>query len=43
MNFLSRQGVIGEIEFRLETEEWIEPQLNISKWKNISAVTKIAS
>ena len=24
MNFLSRQGGIGEIEYDLETEEWIE-------------------
>ena len=24
MNFLSRQGGIGEMEYDLETEEWIE-------------------
>ena len=24
MNFLSRRGGIGEIEYDLETEEWIE-------------------
>ena len=38
---------IGEIEYDLETEKWIEKvdraKLNISKWKNISTVTKITN
>ena len=38
---------IGEIKYDLETEKWIEKvdrtKLKISKWKNISAVTKITN
>ena len=43
MNFLSLGDGIGEIEHDLETLRVDRTRLNISKWKNISAVTKITS
>ena len=43
MNFISRRGVDGEIEYDLETKNWIEVSSTFLIEKNVSAIIKITS
>ena len=41
MNFLLRQGGIGEIEYHLETEEWVEPSSTFLNEKTYLSLLKL--